>query len=383
MSEIFQQIELLTGMSRATQLKLLGSLMILALALGLFILIAYLLNRFNENRAQNRYLKKVVRYFLAFGSLALLLRTWSTVSAYELIRWIEMLVGIQPETQINIFNSLAVIGFLWFFRKVLLKLFFRFGSQSVQSNYRNRNMITYGITILALLLVGRIWLQGFTSIATYLGLLSAGLAIALKEPLVNLAGWLFLIFRRPFEVGDRIQIGEQAGDVIDIRIFQFTLNEIGNWVDADQSTGRIIHVPNAHVFSHTQANYTKGFSYIWVEIPVLVTFESDWKKAKLILENIITPHAAELSKNAEKKLQKATGKYMLLYSKLTPRVYTNVKDSGVLLTIRYLCNPRRKRDSQEHIWEAILNQFDQHKNIDFAYPTLRYYDNRQEGKMAE
>ena len=60
----------------------------------------------------------------------------------------------------------------------------------------------------------------------------------------------------------------------------FSLMEIGNWVDAEQSTGRVIHVPNGKIFSEPLANYTDGFQYIWNEIPVLVTFESDWKKSQ-------------------------------------------------------------------------------------------------------
>ena len=88
------------------------------------------------------------------------------------------------------------------------------------------------------------------------------------------------MIRKPLKVGDRVQIGDVTGDVIDIRIFQFSVIEIGNWVDADQSTGRIIHIPNGTIFIKWQANYTAGFEYIWNEIPVLVTFESDWKTAK-------------------------------------------------------------------------------------------------------
>ena len=75
--------------------------------------------------------------------------------------------------------------------------------------------------------------------STFLGLLSAGVAIALKDPLVNLAGWGFIVWRKPFGIGDRIQLGDSRGDVIDQRIFMFTLMEIGNWVDAERSTGRV------------------------------------------------------------------------------------------------------------------------------------------------
>jgi len=95
-------------------------------------------------------------------------------------------------------------------------------------------------------------------------------------------------------VGDRIQIGEHAGDVVDLRIFQFTLVEIENWVAADQRTGRVIHVPNGRVFNEVVANYSRGFEYIWNEVPVRVTFESDWEAAKAILQEIANRQATKL-----------------------------------------------------------------------------------------
>jgi small-conductance mechanosensitive channel len=73
---------------------------------------------------------------------------------------------------------------------------------------------------------------------------------------------------------------------------------------------------------------------------------------------------------------------MIFYSTLTPSVYTHVKDSGVLLTIRYLCEPRRRRDSQQAIWEDILKKFAECDDIDFAYPTQRFYNNSVEGKTG-
>jgi small-conductance mechanosensitive channel len=156
--------------------------------------------------------------------------------------------------------------------------------------------------------------------------------------------------------------------------------EIGNWVGADQSTGRIVHVPNGRVFTESLANYSKGFQYIWNEIAVLITFESNWRKAKEILLGIGSKHAEELSATAEERVRRAARKFMIFYTKLTPTVYTTVKDSGVLLTIRYLCEPRKRRGSEEAIWEDILTEFAGCDDVDFAYPTRRYYDNLLEGK---
>jgi small-conductance mechanosensitive channel len=229
-------------------------------------------------------------------------------------------------------------------------------------------------------LIGRTWFEGFQSLSTFLGLLSAGVAIALKDPLVNLAGWAFIIWRKPFGVGDRIQLGDYQGDVIDQRLFAFTLMEIGNWVDAEQSTGRVIHVPNGKVFNEGLANYSRGFQYIWDEIPVLVTFESNWRKAKQILLEIGRKHGESLSESAEERIRRAARKFMIFYTKLTPTVYTCVKDCGVMLTIRYLCEPRQRRTNQQAIWEDILDAFEKCNDIDFAYPTQRFYNNMSEGK---
>src|SRR5213080_4099986 len=224
--------------------------------------------------------------------------------------------------------------------------------------------------------------RGVQALATFLGLLSAGLAIALKDPVADLAGWAFIIWRGPFEVGDRIQIGPHAGDVIDLGLFQFTLNEIGAWVQADQSTGRIIHVPNGKIFTDPVANYNKGFKYIWNEVPVLVTFESDWRKAKQILGKIAVKHAEHLTAQAEQELLAASQQYLINYRKLTPIVYTKVVDSGVQLTLRYLIEPRKRRGTEHAIWEEILTEFAKCPDIDLAYHTVRGFKYTEEGKPA-
>ena len=104
------------------------------------------------------------------------------------------------------------------------------------SRYRWQKAITYITFIVGIFTIGRIWFEGVQSIATYLGLLSAGVAIALRDPITNIIGWTFILWRSPFNVGDRIQIGDNAGDVIDINFFNFTVMEIGNWIDGDSNT---------------------------------------------------------------------------------------------------------------------------------------------------
>ncbi len=295
--------------------------------------------------------------------------------------WLQTTLGLSPAALDRITASLAAILILWAIRRIILAVVWR-RVDDVRVRYRWQKTTSYVVVPLGILIVGRIWFEGFSSIATYLGLVSAGIAIALKDLLVNLAGWAFILWRRPFEVGDRIQLGDHAGDVIDVRIFQFTLLEIGNWVDADQSTGRVVHVPNGKVLTDTLANYSKGFQYIWNELPILITFESNWQKAKDILAEISEQHAAHVTGDAEERIKEVSRRFMIFYSTLTPIVYTSVADCGVLLTVRYLCEPRRRRSSAQAIWEDVLHAFGKCEDIDFAYPTYRFYDNRREGKLG-
>jgi small-conductance mechanosensitive channel len=293
--------------------------------------------------------------------------------------WIQGLTGLSPELQGRIFTSLLIIILLWLIRIIVVRIVWR-RTEDPYTRYRWRKSTIYVVVVLGLLIVGRIWFAGVQSIATFLGLLTAGLAIALQDLVKSAAGWVFIMWRKPFSIGDRIQVGSYAGDVIDIRLFKFSLVEIGNWVDADQSTGRVIHLPNSLIISEVIANYTRAFEFIWNEIPVLVTFESNWQKAKKILLDIAEKHAAHMTGDAEKRIKEASKRYMIFFTALTPTVYTSVRDCGVLLTIRYLISPRNRRGSEQAIWEEILTAFAACTDIDFAYPTQRFYHNVLEGK---
>lgn len=288
-------------------------------------------------------------------------------------------LNLSTETQHKIIVSVFVILLFWALRVIVLRLVWR-QTKNVKTRYQWKRSISLISPVIGIILIGAVWLPAFEQFGAFLGLLTAGLAIALKDPLTNLAGWIFILFRKPFIVGDRIQIGNHAGDVIDIRLFQFTILEIGNWVNADQSTGRIIHLPNGCVFQQAQANYSTGFEYIWNEIPVTITFESNWKLAKSLLQQVINHHAEHLSNQAEKEIFEASKNFMIYYRHLTPIVYTKVTDYGVKLTMRYLCNPRKRRGSENEIWEDVLNEFSKHHDIQFAYPTTRFYSREEKLK---
>ena len=289
-----------------------------------------------------------------------------------------------PELDINTLSEILsntllpkVFGsiFLILLLAIVKNLINRIIKKQVKSNraiYKwqrvNANII-YGLAIVFLAIV---WLTGIKSFTTFLGLLTAGLAFALKDIVADSAGYLFILIKQPFTVGDRIEINNIKGDVLQFDWFQITLLEVGNWVDAEQSTGRIVFVPMSKVLSEDIYNYSTGFDWIWNELKILVTLESDWKKAKSIITKAIKKEVETHNGDLEKGIKKAMQRHLIEYKNTDPIIYTKVVDSGVELHVRYLVKPKQRRLSEHNFWEKILDKFEKEEDIELAYPTFRY-----------
>lgn len=239
--------------------------------------------------------------------------------------------------------------------------------------YRARKIASYVVWIIGLIVLASLWVDG-GELTTYLAVVSAGLAIALADPIKDLAGWLFIVLRRPFRIGDRIEVDGKIGDIVDIRVFRFSMLEVGHWVEADQSTGRLIHIPNLVVWSSPIANYSEGFEFVWHEVPVLVTFESDWEKAEGIVKAALEEHAEHHEPGrARDELRASMAAYRIRYTHTTPATYVTVKDSGVLITGRLLVEVRKRRQVEGAIWKSVLRAFAAEPTVELAYPTIRAY----------
>src|SRR5215212_12088 len=129
------------------------------------------------------------------------------------------------------------------------------------------------IIIIGMSLLSATWYTALVS----LGLLSLILGFALQTPITSLIGWIYLLIRQPYRVGDRIQIGEAKGDVIDVSYLDTTLWEFGGpYLSTQHPSGRIIKFPNSLVLNETVYNYSWPlFPYIWNEIKFQVAYDSD------------------------------------------------------------------------------------------------------------
>jgi small-conductance mechanosensitive channel len=288
-------------------------------------------------------------------------------------------IGITTDIQGKLIKTVVVFLLLFFIRKIVARITASKINQK-EELYKWGKIGTYSFYIMSFILIGNIWFQGVQSLATFFGLLTAGLAVAFKDYLSNTAGWLYILWWEPFKVGHRISIGDTIGDIIDIGPVHLSLLEINNTANAEQHSGKIIFLPNSKLFTDSIANYDMSFPYIWHEIHVVVTYESDWKKAKEIIKNVVNESSLVYDEHSLRRFRQDSKKFLLPEATLNPEVYTSAVDHGVMLAARFVCEPRNRRTLEKKVWEDLLQRFAQEDGIDFAYPTQRFYDNKLEGK---
>lgn len=267
----------------------------------------------------------------------------------------------------------AVYLIFYFLRRFLNSL-----QISLTQKHQYRKRAGYIATIVFIVLLIPIWAGHWGNWVTVLSVMGAGIALALHEVLLNFAGWMYIVIRHPYRTGDRIELAGLRGDVIDIRVLQSTLLEIGNWVDGDQSTGRVVHMPNGQIFRQPLFNYTQGFEFIWNEFSILLTFESNWESAKAIMLEFGNDLSREVQETMRKKIDRMAREYLIYYKNFSPIVYTSIQDSGIKLTLRYLTETKKRRSGINVLSEKVLKAFTAASDIEFAYPTYRIYKRGEE-----
>ncbi len=268
--------------------------------------------------------------------------------------------------------TMLFIAIVWVIRKLVLR-FVRKKATNERTKYVWNKYSYYVFFIISLIIIFDLWFKGFNNVVTLIGLIAAGIAFALKEPIVNLFGWVYIVWRGPIKTGDRIEIDNHYGDVIEITPFHFDMFEIRNWIDGDLYTGRIVSIPNAKVFNYVNSNYSSGYKSVWNETKVTVTFESDWKKAKEIILEIAKENSNYQDTQATYDAYKTMRAHEIFNVEFEPTVFTRIAPNGVELRVRYFCSIYNRTRSEAAISEAILEKFNADSTIKFAYPTTRFY----------
>ncbi len=236
--------------------------------------------------------------------------------------------------------------------------------------YRDRKLLTTIVTLFATITVLLVWGRLVPHHGTFFGLLGAGLAIALREPLLSIAGRVAIFAGRIYDAGDRIQIGTSSGDVIDVGFFYTRLMEIGNWIGGDQYSGRILQFPNAQIFGTGVFNYTRDFKYIWDELPLNITYESNLDAATKIMLDAGTQYSTEFLAGAHQQLERMQQYFLVPDFELKPQVYVKVTTNWVGLTMRYVVDPNKRRSAATFLYRAVFEEIRKRDDIQIGTDTM-------------
>jgi small-conductance mechanosensitive channel len=236
--------------------------------------------------------------------------------------------------------------------------------------FRRRNALKTIVFVSAALAILLFWVRLIQNKGTFLAILGAGLAVALREPLLSIAGRIAILAGHMFGVGDRIQINKLSGDVIDVGFFYTRMMEIGNWIQADQVTGRILQMPNSMVFGTPIFNYTQNFSYIWDEIKLPITYDSNLEAATQILKQVGDDYTKEFLDGAQQELEKMRQYFLVPPMDVHPNVFLRVTDNWLELSMRYVTDPKQRRVATNFIFTQVWKKIRERRDIQIASSTM-------------
>lgn len=255
----------------------------------------------------------------------------------------------------GIFLSFMVVISLIIIRRILT----RFMESYVRRKaFKEENVIQFMMTwkyiwTAVISIFGIIALSGsMKTVGLSAGFMGMVLGWSLQAPVTGIAAWLMIILKRPFKIGDRVIIAGIIGDVTDVTLTHIVLNQVGGTVGGEERSGRAVLIPNAIMFGQVIMNYTLQQEYILDEVPVRLTFESDWEEA----EKILIRAAREITKDVIEK----TGE--------EPFIRAELFDAGVLMRLRYKVDPPRRQEISTEITKIIFQRFYESHLVEFCYP---------------
>ena len=292
----------------------------------------------------------------------------SLLLAAALAKFFDIKYGLPDLNKIS--GSLFWVAVLYFVFQIFLDvvIFRRIKNAKTRYSFKKANQALF--ILVSALLILRIWIIDPQVLVVAYGLIAAGVAISLQDVFKNFAGTIIIFLASPYRVGDRIEINGKFGDVIDIGILYTSLLELREWIGGDQPTGRISIVPNGHVLTQVVNNYTKDHDFIWDEFTFPVTYGSDWRRASILMLEIVKKTTQETTKNAERQIFSLEEKYYLSKRNIEPMVFVVPTDNWIQLNIRYVVNTRSRRLVKNELLSSILSAIEHEDGIKIASQTF-------------
>jgi small-conductance mechanosensitive channel len=248
---------------------------------------------------------------------------------------------------------------LWVIILVFLIVFLRKVAKRRIANITYRYKIQKTIEIVGYFLIAIIILMSFTldnfkDYTVIIGLFTAGIAFTLQELILSIAGSFYIFALRVYKPGDRIEINNIKGDVIDVNTMYTTIMEIGEWVSSDNYSGRIVKISNAFIFKGPIKNYSMDFHFVWDELNILITYESDLELAKKIILEESLKLLSEFTENSKKEWKGMVERYYIENATLDPTIAIKMTDNWIEMNLRYITDYKLRRGTKHQLFENIV-----------------------------
>ncbi len=233
-----------------------------------------------------------------------------------------------------------------------------------------RRLGRYIVGLLIILVFAFYLVEDLTLVATTLGLVSAAIVISVQDVFAAFFGWFAIMLGRKFTIGDRLEIEGVRGDVLDIQLLRTTLVEVNNWLGVDQPTGRVLFIPNNFIFKSKVFNFSHGHPYIWGKVDVTVTYGTPVAGAMALFTKVLDEETRESFAEARGAAAEMERRYGVEDADYTPKIYTNIADSGVTISLLYVSHYRKFSSTRNRINRRLIAELETHKHIQLAYNTL-------------
>lgn len=252
----------------------------------------------------------------------------------------------------NVFKYILVVVFVL----IIIQLIRRFLRKKVSDTavrYKSQKDIEIIGYVVLTLLSFSYFTGNIKDFTLAIGLLSAGIAFTLQELILSVAGSLYIFIVKVYKPGDRIEINGIKGDVIDVDSMYTTMMEIGQWVNSDNYSGRIVKLSNAFVFKGPVYNYSQDFPFIWDEFNLPIKHDSDIEFAKTLVIKIASETLSEYTKNSKSKWTEIVNKYYIEDAMVYPTLAIKLTDNWIQFNLRYIVDYKKRRNTKHILNDKI------------------------------
>jgi small-conductance mechanosensitive channel len=241
----------------------------------------------------------------------------------------------------------------------------------VDARYRVRKFLVFSGYLAVLLFLAVLFEDRLGRLSFAIGIIGAGVAVALQDVLASIAGAFSIGFSKLYAVGDRVQIGDTRGDVIDIGLLRTTLLETGNWVSTDFYNGRIARIPNSAVLKGSVFNYSQGFQFIWDEIKVHFTTSSDSRLAREMLVRVANEAVGGYLVEAQTSWKRISENYQSARPPLEPNVSLVVNSCTLEFAVNYVVDDTKRTAMKDQLFTKIVEEVTKSKGrVQWASPAF-------------